>query len=86
MERDFTLIMRILAYVAETQTTLTQQLRIPQIPSYTPDEVQYHVGLCQQAGYLDANFVGASVSEFTHISRLTWAGHEKLDELRARFA
>lgn len=85
MERDFRLIMRILAYLAETQTKLDQQVRIPEFPNYTPDEVQYHVGLCHQAGYVNAQFVGGSVSQFTHLSLLTWEGHEKLDELRARF-
>ena len=42
----------------------------------TLDAIVYHVLLCEEAGFLTLT------NDRGRIGRLTWAGHEKLEELR----
>ncbi|MDE0170740.1 MAG: DUF2513 domain-containing protein [bacterium] len=81
MKRDFKLIYRILCHV-ERHTN--GPIQVPDIEGYAPEVVHYHVGLCDEAGYLVAGSVGIYEGKrmFNGIERITWDGHEALDRLR----
>jgi hypothetical protein len=48
------------------------------IPAHSADEVAYHLVLLIEAGYVD----GKTTMDMPIISRLTWQGHEFLDNIR----
>ena len=58
----------------------------PELKDYGASEVEYHVRLCQEAGYIVAQVVASPVvngePDRYQMGRLTWAGHEELDRLR----
>lgn len=84
MQRKMKLIRKLLEYVEMSHTE--QSLPIPEIDDYSEAEVHYHLGLCEEAGYLvlyQPDFAGAG-RRFSGIARLTWNGHEALDKLRYR--
>ncbi len=82
MKRDMKLICQLLAYVECNETE--GPMDIPTVPGYSDGQIHYHVGLCVEAGYIDAAKPGIySVGRrFPSINRLTWQGHNALDELR----
>lgn len=51
-------------------------------PRYATDETAYHVGLCEQAGFLETDKAKTTdgVDYLRH--RLTWQGHEYLEANR----
>ena len=82
MKRDFKLIYRILCHV-ERHTN--GPIQVPDVDGYEPEVVHYHVGLCEEANYLvvagkPSLYDGKRM--FSGIERLTWDGHEALDQLR----
>lgn len=79
MERQMKLVALILAQVSKA--TSTGHIPIPEFEGYRRCEVLYHVQLCEEAGFLDIR-VNASDKTPVSIVRMTWAGHEKLDEIR----
>ena len=56
----------------------------PEICGYTPEQIHYHVGLCEEAGYLHVESISGAEEPYRRyaISSLTWNGHEALDRLR----
>ena len=81
MKRDMDLIRTILLEVEKLPLSgANSEL---EIPGHTPEEVTYHIMLCQEAGLLDA--VDASSFDGTYWipTRLTYQGHEFLDAARA---
>ena len=82
MRRHMKLIALILAYVEKA--TRCGDISIPDIADYSRHDVLYHVRLCEEAGYLDI-VINASTKAPTAIHRMTWAGHEALERLRAEF-
>ena len=79
MQRDMHLIKQILKYVERYGPGAKGWLEDPEIPGYTDDQIEYHIGLCKQAGYLAMHKVG-------RLKGLTWEGHNALDRLRAEHA
>lgn len=79
MRREMNLIRMILEYVEEKQVN-SNSVPVPEFPDYRNCVVEYHVLLCREAGYLDVGVQGRSPKG---IFRMTWAGHEKLDAMRA---
>ena len=82
MQRKMKLIRRILEYT-ETSTS-EERFPIPEFDEYTEPEVHYHVGLCEEAGFL-VLYQPTSTGlprRFPGIVRLTWKGHEALDGMR----
>ena len=80
MQRKMQLIRKILQAVESAD----DEIPVPEFVCYTESQVHYHVGLCQEAGYI---VVGKPSTyevgrRFPSIERLTWAGHEALDSLR----
>ena len=59
----------------------------PELEDYRLLQIEYHVRLCKEAGYITARHVGSPVvnggePDCYQMGRLTWAGHEELDRLR----
>ena len=83
MKRDMVLIRKILEWV-EGQTSLGP-FPAPECPAYSWEAVHYHIGLCAQAGYLEATPISGAEEPHTRyeLGTLTWAGHEALEELRS---
>ena len=72
MKRKMELILRILFYAEEKASG--SPLRPPRLTDYSPEEIKYHIRLCQEAGYLHL---------FQNdILNLTWEGHEFIDRNR----
>jgi len=51
------------------------------IEGHTDAEVTYHVVLLVEAGFLSGNIKMASMGNFV-VAKLTWEGHELLDDIR----
>ena len=58
---------------------------VPEIEGYSEGQVHYHVGLCQEAGYMVVRHPTAEGPRRRSrgIERLRWKGHEALDGMRA---
>ena len=79
MKRKMTLIHKILEW---TESHADGDPKTPpEIQGYQDTEVNYHIGLCLQAGYLEADYQNSDqTSDQTYkIINLTWDGHEVLD-------
>ena len=81
MKRQTKLILDILQYVEEHH--VDDSISVPEFDDWSKTEVNYHVDLCVQAGYLDTPdpIYRSGIPVYQRISRLTWAGHEELDRL-----
>ena len=82
MKRDMTLIQAILTHTENI--CYGNWCEPPTFPNYSDRQVHYHVSLCQQAGYLEAQkTTGADAPYHRFVLRnLTWSGHEALERLR----
>lgn len=83
MRRHMELIGQILGHVEASECY--SGVPVPEFEEYTEAQVHYHVGLCEEAGYLVASpprcFDG--VRRFPGLGRLTWAGRDALDAIRS---
>ena len=82
MQRKMKLIRKLLEYAEMTHTE--DRLPIPEFDDYSEAQVHYHLGLCEEAGYLvlyQPDSYGPA-RRYAGITRLTWAGQEALDALR----
>ncbi len=68
-------------YVSEKDSGVTGEILIPKIPGYDEQQINHHVILCEEAGYLDIKIVQNSYGQKTPVSivRMTWAGYEALE-------
>ena len=84
MQRKMKLIRKLLEYVEMSPTE--DPLPVPEIDGYDEAQVHYHIGLCEEAGYLVTRKPASDGPgrRFTGIDRMTWKGHEALDGLRNR--
>ena len=82
MQRKMKLIRKLLEYLEMSQTE--EFLPVPEIDGYTEAQVHYHIGLCQQAGYLLAIDPPSVINlrRYGGITSLTWEGQEALDRMR----
>jgi hypothetical protein len=81
MKRDMKLCGQILT-VVEKQPTIS--LTAVGIEGRNTDEIDFHVMLLKEAGFVDAEQVGSSAGEpMWQVRRLTWAGCEFLERERA---
>jgi hypothetical protein len=65
--------------LAEVEKQPTLGLTPVDIKGRNPDEIDFHIMLLQEAGYVDAEQVGT----LWQVRRLTWAGCEYLEKERA---
>jgi len=84
VERDMDLIREILLKVEadpELDGYHYKTLDSADFPGHTKREVAYHVGQLVEAGLLKSE--GSTIEDVSPIiSRLTWAGHEFLDNIK----
>ena len=78
MRREIGLIKLILKYVERNGTPDGRALNPPEFPDRTDEDIDYHMDLCAQAGYMTMERVQTRMFP----KRLTWNGHEALDALR----
>ena len=78
MKRKMELILKILRY-SEENATGGMPLGLPSFSDYSREEVNYHTGLCHEAGYLHTveNIIVGKPKSY-EILGLTWEGHEIL--------
>ena len=77
------LIFKILKYIEKhhkDRETVLAFDTASEFETRTPYEIEYHLGLCEQAGYIE--FTGGSTTLLQGVYRLTWEGHEVLDRFR----
>ena len=75
MRRCMKLIRLILEYT-EQNARYDRSINPPEFDDYSESQVQYHIELCEQAGYL------TTVASGNYIEHLTWRGQEELVQLR----
>jgi len=87
MERNLNLFKDLLEYIEKNtkpgsgNSITSSQI---EIPGYTPEQIVHHILLCQDVNFiesLDSSTKGDSIP-FIFIDRLTWGGHEFLDNIR----
>ena len=76
------LIHKLLRYAEEKADGI--KLAAPEFEDYSETQVHYHIGLCEEAGFLHVLPIpsgrpGSSPRKF-HILNLTWKGHLELEE------
>ena len=81
MKREMKLIAMILAHVEKSRHA--GDIQLPEFSDYRKCEVEYHVKLCEEAGYLHIK-LSAHDKKPESIIQMTWQGHEALDELRKK--
>lgn len=81
MKRDMALVHALLAWVEEHAAG--PEVNPPTtIANADAATTTYHVGLCVDAGYLDARQYGDRARVTYGIRGLTWLGHDVLDAAR----
>ena len=80
MRRDKKLIKKILLYVRKKANG--DPIPYPSFDEYDQRVVNYHVTLCEEAGFIRAARGSASeiIAAADEIGPLTWHGHEQLDQ------
>lgn len=78
MQRDMDLIRDLLLKVEADPMCNGRNFVTLDVPGRSIEEVDYHLDLMIQAGYLTGNQTMSTVS----ISSLTWEGHEFLDNIK----
>ena len=79
MKREMKLIGMILAYVEKSKNIV--DIPLPEFDDYRKCEVEYHVKLCEEAGYLHIR-ISSHDKKPESIIQMTWQGHEALDDIR----
>ena len=72
------LIKGILEYIEQNDKGDGRPLADPELPDYTPAEVDYHIALCEQDGFITVQ----PTSDRPWLRSLTREGHEELERLR----
>ena len=80
MKRDMDLIREILLEIEKLPPN-TETGEFP-IEGWKPEEINYHIRLLCQAGYVDAISVAAMGDDEWIVRSLTWNGHEFLEASR----
>ena len=82
MKRDLNLIRSVLLIVEEAETPMDTKAIV--VDGHTEDEIEYHINLLMEAGYLTGIAVHSYGDLYHWLStRLTWEGHEFLDAARS---
>jgi hypothetical protein len=78
MQRDMDLIRDLLLKVESDPMCDGRHFVTLDIPNYSVEDVDYHLGLLIKAGYL----TGTQTMTTLSVSSLTWEGHEFLDNIK----
>ena len=82
MQRHMKLILKLLEYATDQANG---EIRPPEFNGYSHEQVQYHVELCSQAGYMQVRKLSGKRRNYRVVS-VTWQGHEALEKLRQEFS
>lgn len=87
MQRKMELVQKLLEYVEASDGE--SRLPVPEFEGYGEGEIHYHLLLCEDAGYLVVQPSRFERPRYNlrclkGISKLTWAGHQALDDMRDR--
>lgn len=86
MKRHKSLIREILEYAEENADDGLSPC-VPKVTCFTAHEIDYHIRLCAQAGFIEIEKRGSikntNLNAYS-IKNLTWHGHEELDRLRSQ--
>ena len=83
MRRDMGLVAKIMKYARENADGGNSKC-FPDIVCFSHEEVNYHIKLCSQAGYVETERHGRVPGTSKHafsIVDVTWLGHDYLDSL-----
>lgn len=82
MKRQWKLIRRLLIHVE--QHANGDPVPVPEWAEFSSDEIHYHIRLCIQGGLVEKTdaMVVPQGTRYSSVGRLTWTGHELLDQLR----
>lgn len=78
MRRDKRLILKILRWVRDNARG-GESLSAPDCRGYDSATVLYHVKLCHQAGFFEAEITEMIDGALVAIQDVTWAGHDHLE-------
>jgi hypothetical protein len=81
MKRDWELVRQILFRIEELGDTKSY-LNDHDLPPYDADNVGYHMRMLDEAGLIDAKCSEHTSGMNCEARRLTWDGHEFLDQVR----
>jgi len=81
MKRDMDLVRDILLDV-EKQDGSGGWIKVA-VENHSEDEINYHLLLLKDAGFLEAAVLNAGVRSIVQPTRLTWKGHEFLNAARS---
>jgi DNA-binding transcriptional ArsR family regulator len=80
MKRDIDLIRKILFEIEKYPYYNGEAISL-NIENYSPEEINYHVNLLEEAGLVQVMRYVSNMTE-AYATRLTWQGHEFLDAAR----
>lgn len=81
MERDMDLVRGLLKQIEADPECNAFGFKRIRVEGKSEEEIDYHLGLLDQAGYIKAMIPPAMRTHY-EVSSLTWAGHEFLDNIK----
>jgi len=81
MRRDWELVRQVLLKLEQLGDTASV-LESTDVLPYDADNVSYHMKIMDEAGLIEAHCLEHTGGTHCHASRLTWSGHEFLDQVR----
>jgi predicted transcriptional regulator len=81
MKRDFQLIRKLLLEI-ECQSNGLNHVKLTDIKNYSKEQIQYHLALLHEAKLIVAYDTTSPAGLGFIVTRLTWEGHEFLDDAR----
>ena len=86
MPRDMGLIWKILEYASKNDINVLGDMDFPKFEKYEDTQVEHHVKLCEEAGFIETNRNRQNQCIITGIKRVTWNGYEALEGRKGRRA
>lgn len=74
-------LIRQLLFIAEKDAT-QKGFFVPEVEDYTPEEINYHIELLEQAGLAKTSRIPTGRSDIWKLGALMWEGQDFLDNAR----
>jgi hypothetical protein len=82
MKRDLLLIKKLMLFLEEKENSHHISGSLIRIDDYTSAQINYHIGLLKQGGFVEAIDCSAGSNHSYMVSSLTWDGHTFLDLMK----
>jgi hypothetical protein len=82
MKRDLELVRKLLLDIEELYDGKPIVLGPDEVDLYTNKEIQYHLGLMTEIGFVKSSDMSSKDGKLYLIKGLTWSGHDFLDAAR----